>query len=53
MGQLTGGPGSRLNTIVPVYLPRRRGRGDPAFGALYERVAAIVSEEVNRRAAVA
>ena len=51
IGLMTAGPASHMKTIVPVELPRPRRRGDPAFGALYERVAAIVSEEVNRRAA--
>jgi NitT/TauT family transport system ATP-binding protein len=51
IGLMTAGPGSRMKTIVPVDLPRPRRRSDPAFGALYERVGALVSEEVNRRAA--
>jgi hypothetical protein len=33
---------------MPIELPRPRRRGDPAFGALYERINALVSEEVRR-----
>jgi NitT/TauT family transport system ATP-binding protein len=53
IGLMTAGPGSRMKTVVPVELPRPRRRGDPAFGALYDRIGAMVSEEVGRRAEVA
>ena len=50
IGLMTAGPAARIKTIVPVELPRPRRRGDPAFGTLYERINAVVSEEVRRRA---
>jgi NitT/TauT family transport system ATP-binding protein len=51
IGLMTAGPEARMKVIVPVDLPRPRRRGDPAFGALYERLADIVSEEVRRAGA--
>ena len=51
IGIMTAGPAARMKVVVPVDLPRPRRRGDPAFGALYERLHVIVSEEVRRRAA--
>ncbi|HET7378789.1 MAG TPA: ABC transporter ATP-binding protein [Gaiellales bacterium] len=48
VGLMTAGPEARMKAIVPVDLPRPRRRGDPAFGALYERLAESVSEEVRR-----
>ena len=48
IGLMTAGPAARMKTIVPVTLPRPRRRSDPAFGALYERIAELVSEEVRR-----
>ena len=47
IGLMTAGPESRMKTIVPVGLPRPRRRGDPAFGALYEQINVLVSEEVK------
>src|SRR5262245_5868891 len=48
VGLMTAGPEARMRSVVPVDLPRPRRRGDPAFGALYERLADMVSEEVRR-----
>jgi NitT/TauT family transport system ATP-binding protein len=47
IGIMTAGPAARMKVIVPVDMPRPRRRGDPAFGALYERLNVIVSEEVR------
>jgi len=47
VGLMTAGPQARMKTIVPVELARPRRRGDPAFGALYDRLADMVSEEVR------
>jgi NitT/TauT family transport system ATP-binding protein len=52
VGLMTAGPQARMKTIVPVELARPRRRGDPAFGALYERLADMVSEEVRRAGAL-
>jgi hypothetical protein len=41
-----------MKTVVAVDLPRPRRRSDPAFGALYERISDMVSEEVRRAGAV-
>jgi NitT/TauT family transport system ATP-binding protein len=49
IGIMTAGPAARMKVIVPVELPRPRRRGDPAFGALYERLAVVVADEVRRR----
>jgi NitT/TauT family transport system ATP-binding protein len=49
VGIMTAGPAARMKTIVPVELARPRRRGDPAFGALYERLAEIVADEARRR----
>jgi NitT/TauT family transport system ATP-binding protein len=49
IGLMTAGPGARMKTIVPIDLPRPRRRGDAAFGALYEEINVLVSEEVRRR----
>jgi NitT/TauT family transport system ATP-binding protein len=48
IGLMTAGPESRMKAIMPVGLPRPRRRGDPAFGALYEQINVLVSEEVRR-----
>jgi len=48
VGLMTAGPEARMKAIAPVGLARPRRRGDPAFGALYERLADMVSEEVRR-----
>ncbi len=52
VGLMTAGPGARMKTIVPVDLARPRRRSDPAVGALYERLADMVSEEVRRAGAL-
>jgi len=52
IGLMTAGPEARMKTIVPVDLARPRRRSDPAFGALYERLADMVSEEVRRAGAL-
>ena len=52
IGLMTAGPEARMKTIVPVDLARPRRRSDPAFGALYERLADMVSEEVHRAGAL-
>ena len=52
IGLMTAGPEARMKTIVPVDLARPRRRGDPAVGALYERLADMVSEEVHRAGAL-
>jgi NitT/TauT family transport system ATP-binding protein len=52
VGLMTAGPQARMKTIVPVELARPRRRGDPAFGALYDRLADMVSEEVRRAGAL-
>jgi NitT/TauT family transport system ATP-binding protein len=49
---MTSGPEARMKTVVAVDLPRPRRRSDPAFGALYERISDMVSEEVRRAGAV-
>jgi NitT/TauT family transport system ATP-binding protein len=48
IGLMTAGPEARMKTIVPVDPARPRRRSDPAFGALYERLADMVSEEVRQ-----
>ena len=52
VGLMTAGPEARMKTIVPVDLARPRRRSDPAVGALYERLADMVSEEVRRAGAL-
>ena len=52
VGLMTAGPEARMKTIVPVDLARPRRRSDPAVGALYERLADLVSEEVRRAGAL-
>jgi NitT/TauT family transport system ATP-binding protein len=49
IGIMTAGPAARMKVIVSVDLPRPRRRGDPAFGALYERLNEIVAAEARRR----
>ena len=49
VGIMTAGPAAAMKTIVPIELPRPRRRGDPTFGALYDRLNAVVSEEARRR----
>jgi NitT/TauT family transport system ATP-binding protein len=52
IGLMSAGPEARMKTIAPVDLARPRRRSDPAFGALYERLADVVSEEVRRTGAL-
>ena len=52
IGLMTAGPEAGMKTIVPVDLARPRRRSDPAFGALYERLADMVSEEVRQAGAL-
>jgi NitT/TauT family transport system ATP-binding protein len=52
IGLMTAGPEAGMKTIVPVDLARPRRRGEPAVGALYERLADMVSEEVRRAGAL-
>jgi len=48
VGLMTAGPAARMKAIVPIELPRPRRRSDAAFGALYEQLNVLVSEEVRR-----
>ena len=48
IGVMHAGPGSRIKEVIANDLPRPRRRGDPAFGALYDRIEGIVAEEVRR-----
>ena len=48
VGIMRSGPGSALKEEIEIALPRPRRRGDPAFGELYDRIHAILSEEVTR-----
>ena len=52
IGLMSAGPEARMKAIAPVDLARPRRRSDPAFGALYERLADVVSEEVRRTGAL-
>jgi hypothetical protein len=45
---MQAGPGSKLKEIIVNEIPRPRRRGDPAFGALYDRIERVVAEEVGR-----
>jgi len=48
IGVMRAGPGSRIKEIIVNELPRPRRRGDPEFGALYDRIERAVAEEVLR-----
>jgi NitT/TauT family transport system ATP-binding protein len=48
IGVMHAGPGSGIKEIIVNELPRPRRRGDPAFGALYDRIESVVAEEVLR-----
>jgi NitT/TauT family transport system ATP-binding protein len=50
IGLMTAGPAARMKAVVTVALSRPRRRSDPAFGALYEQINALVREEVGGRA---
>lgn len=45
---MRAGPASAVKEEITVDLPRPRRRGAPEFGALYDRIQAILSEEVNK-----
>jgi NitT/TauT family transport system ATP-binding protein len=48
IGVMHAGPGSRIKEVIVNDMPRPRRRGDPAFGALYDRIERVVAEEVRR-----
>jgi NitT/TauT family transport system ATP-binding protein len=48
IGVMRAGPASAVKEEITVDLPRPRRRGAPEFGALYDRIQAILSEEVNK-----
>jgi NitT/TauT family transport system ATP-binding protein len=48
IGVMTAGPESSIKEIFEVTLPRPRRRGSPAFGELYDRIQAILADEVQR-----
>jgi NitT/TauT family transport system ATP-binding protein len=48
IGVMTAGPESSIKEIFEVKLPRPRRRGSPAFGELYDRIQAILADEVQR-----
>jgi NitT/TauT family transport system ATP-binding protein len=48
IGVMRAGPDSRIKEIIVNELPRPRRRGDPRFGALYDRIEVAVAEEVRR-----
>jgi NitT/TauT family transport system ATP-binding protein len=48
IGVMTAGPESSIKEIFEVMLPRPRRRGSPAFGELYDRIQAILADEVQR-----
>ena len=48
IGIMRSGPAAALKEEIAVGLPRPRRRGDPQFGSLYDRIHAILSEEVNK-----
>src|SRR5258708_38993351 len=47
IGIMLAGPGSALKEEIAVDLPRPRNRGSPEFGALYDRIHGVLSEEVQ------
>ncbi len=48
IGVMRAGPASAIKEEITVTLPRPRTRGAPEFGALYDRIQGIVSEEVQK-----
>lgn len=48
VGIMRSGPGSAIKEEIEIGLDRPRRRGDPAFGQLYDRIHAVLSEEVLR-----
>src|SRR5262249_26244454 len=47
IGVMSAGPESSIKEIFEVTLPRPRRRGSPAFGELYDRIQAILADEVQ------
>jgi NitT/TauT family transport system ATP-binding protein len=48
IGVMRAGPASAVKEEIAVDLPRPRRRGAPEFGALYDRIHGILSEEVTK-----
>ena len=48
IGVMRAGPASSIKEEIAVDLPRPRRRGAPEFGALYDRIQGILSEEVTK-----
>ena len=48
VGVMTSGPEARLKEVLAVTLPRPRQRGSVAFGELYDRIHALLADEVRR-----
>jgi NitT/TauT family transport system ATP-binding protein len=48
IGVMTSGPGATIREIVPVDIPRPRLRSSVEFGTLYERINAIIVDEVKK-----
>ncbi|MGH8432112.1 MAG: ABC transporter ATP-binding protein [Solimonas sp.] len=48
VGIMRSGPGAAIKEQIEIDLPRPRRRGDAAFGQLYDRIHAVLSEEVTR-----
>ena len=48
IGVMTAGPGSSIKEIFEVTLPRPRRRGSAEFGELYDRIQAILADEVQQ-----
>jgi NitT/TauT family transport system ATP-binding protein len=48
IGVMTAGPESSIKEIFEVTLPRPRRRGSAVFGELYDRIQAILADEVQQ-----
>jgi NitT/TauT family transport system ATP-binding protein len=48
IGVMTAGPEASIKRTFDVTLPRPRARGHPAFGELYDRIQAILADEVQK-----
>ena len=48
IGVMTAGPESSIKEIFEVTLPRPRRRGSVEFGELYDRIQAILADEVQQ-----
>ena len=48
IGVMTSGPSATIREIVPVDIPRPRLRSSVEFGTLYERINAIIVDEVKK-----